>query len=466
MFEKPQVIVADDDFFTLKNIELLLHDGGFNSITLCRNGKEAVDALASVTSAVVVSDINMPFITGEELLMHVREHHPHIPVIIVTGMNDVATAVRCVHLGAADYLVKPIDRDRLIGAVESLSSVLRANSGSKPNSNRKKEFAAIITEDAKMLSVFRYMEAIKDSKEPVLITGETGVGKDLIAHAVHDLGHARGEFVAVNVAGLDDHMFTDTLFGHAKGAFTGAEAPRAGLIEKAKHGTLFLDEIGELSPASQIKLLELLQHGRYYPLGSDEVRTAQTRIVLATNRDLTALGKSGSFRKDLYYRLSVHHIAVPPLRERKDDIAPLADHFILEAAEKMGKRAPSVPRELYTLLASYRFPGNVRELRGMVYNAVSQCTSRIISLQHIREHIMRHRSPDEFEPQHAEQAAPRNAVSLKALFGYLPTIDELEARLIDEAMAEADNNQSMAAQFIGITRQTLIRKLKERKTVS
>jgi transcriptional regulator with PAS, ATPase and Fis domain len=224
---------------------------------------------------------------------------------------------------------------------------------------RPEAFSGIVTDNRKMFGIFHYLDAIARSSHPVLVTGETGVGKELIARAVHAMSASRGAFVAVNVAGLDDTMFSDTLFGHTKGAFTGAGQAREGLIAQASGGTLFLDEIGDLKDSSQVKLLRLLEEREYYPLGSDVSRRTDARVICATHNHPTELLSAGSLRKDLYYRLTGHHVHVPPLRERPDDLPLLIEHFLEEAARSLGKKKPTPPPELFTLLAAYGFPGRI-----------------------------------------------------------------------------------------------------------
>jgi len=316
-------------------------------------------------------------------------------------------------------------------------------------------FAEIITHNAEMLAIFRYIESIAQACQPVLITGETGVGKELIAKCIHRLSKVKGNLVIVNVAGLDDNMFSDTLFGHAKGAFTGAEQERHGLVEQAAGGTLFLDEIGDLSPASQVKLLRLLQEGEYLPLGQDEPRYTDAFILTATNEDLWKLQRAGKFRKDLNFRLRTHHINIPPLCERMDDIQILVDHFMEEAARVLKKKRPTPPKELFTLLRTYSFPGNIRELRAMVYDAVSRHKSKILSLDVFKAHIAREQEnrvrPTEPE---VDEASP---------FKYLkelPTIKQATRMLVNEAMRRANNNQSIAAGMLGISQPALSKRLK------
>jgi DNA-binding NtrC family response regulator len=255
--------------------------------------------------------------------------------------------------------------------------------------NSPEAFSEIVTNSAAMRSIFQYVEAIAASPRPVSITGETGVGKELIARAVHRLSQRDGAFVPVNVAGLDDTVFADTLFGHKKGAFTDAREARNGLVEKASGGTLFLDEIGDLNTTAQVKLLRLLQEGEYFPLGSDMAKRSDARMVVATNQDLDVLQSSGKFRKDLYYRLCDHQIQIPPLRDRREDLAVLAEHFLEKASKTLKRKKPTPPEELITLLSTYHFPGNVRELESMVFDAVSSHKSGKLSLDIFKDHLSR-----------------------------------------------------------------------------
>ncbi|MDD8019322.1 MAG: sigma 54-interacting transcriptional regulator, partial [Bacteroidota bacterium] len=265
--------------------------------------------------------------------------------------------------------------------------------------------------------------------------------------------------VAVNVAGVDDNFFSDTLFGHKKGAFTGAETDRKGLIEKADNGTLFLDEIGDLSVESQVKLLRLLQDGLYYPLGSDTAKLSNARILVATHRDIETMQTSNTFRQDLYYRLKSHHIAIPSLRERKSDLPFLIDHLITKASEQLGKKRPTVPKELYTLLSNYSFPGNIRELEGMIFDAIGLHTSGILSLESIRKKVSAH-SPDRNSKISSSNSAQKESDEVVFFPGRFPTLKEIEETLIEEALKRAENNQTIAADLLGISRRALNNRLR------
>jgi DNA-binding NtrC family response regulator len=309
-----------------------------------------------------------------------------------------------------------------------------------------------------MYAIFRYLEAICFSPQAVLITGETGTGKELVAKALHRLSERPGELVAVNVAGLDDTLFSDTLFGHTKGAYTGADRAREGLITTAADGTLFLDEIGDLSTSSQVKLLRLLQDGTYYPLGADRPRQSMARVIVAANCDVTELMAERKFRKDLYFRLRTHHLHLPPLRQRRDDIPLLVNHFIERAARVLGKPVPAVPHSLYALLHSYDFPGNVRELEALVFDAVARYQGSTLSLQSIKDAIGNQPAAI------SSELSDEYAAALTRLFpDRLPTLYEAAEALMREALSRANGNQGIAAGMLGITRQALNKRLSRRK---
>lgn len=463
------ILIVDDEAPILLAIDTALQMAGFDHIVTCQDGREVMNLLAAQPAEVLLLDLTMPHIDGRHLLETVNREFPEIPVIIVTGAVDVDTAVQCMRAGAFDYVVKPVEIDRLVGAVQravALRELKRENDQLRAHIladdvQRPEAFAAMVTRSQKMLAIFQYIESIARTSQPVLIRGETGVGKELAARSLHALSSLKGAFVAVNVAGLDDNVFSDTLFGHVRGAFTGAERDRRGLIEQASGGTLFLDEIGDLSPASQVKLLRLVQDGEYFPLGRDEAARSDARIVASTNADLWALQESGTFRKDLHYRLRTHRVHIPPLRERREDIPLLVDHFLAEAAQQLGKPKPEVPAELYGLLENYAFPGNVRELQTLVFDAVSRHKSGTLSLQVFRETLRRH-PRHSASPTASEGAPERNPSAPIAFSDNLPTIKQATGLLIEEALRRAGGNQSTAAAMLGISQQALSKRLKKK----
>ncbi len=310
-------------------------------------------------------------------------------------------------------------------------------------------FAPIVTSDRKMQSIFRYMEVIAPTTQPVLITGETGTGKELIARALHNASGRSGDFVSVNVAGLDDIMFSDTLFGHGRGSFTGADRVRKGLIETAAMGTLFLDEIGDLSSASQVKLLRLMQESEYYQLGSDRLKTSTARYVVATNCNLERSLANSTFRGDLYYRLCSHHIHLPALRERKNDIPHLVDFFVREAAKEMRRPVPPTSAETIEELLQYGFPGNIRELKGMISNAVATSSPGTLSIPKLK--------PASLIPPVVPSEINYRSLSMPS--GRMPTLNEAEEFLIKDALKVSEGNQRVAALRLGISRQALNKRL-------
>ncbi|MFH0881085.1 MAG: sigma 54-interacting transcriptional regulator, partial [Lentisphaerota bacterium] len=325
--------------------------------------------------------------------------------------------------------------------------------------HKPEAFKDLITVSHKMLNLFKYIEAVAMSSQALLVTGETGVGKELVAHAVHQASGRKGEFVAVNIAGLDDNMFSDTLFGHVRGAFTGADAVREGLVQKAADGTLFLDEIGDVCPGSQVKLLRLLQEREYFALGADAPRRSTARVVTATCQTLNQLDQKAGFRKDLLYRLRAHHVQILPLRERKEDLPVLLDHFLEKAARDLDKPKPAYSPELLTLLATYHFPGNIRELESMVYDAISNHATRILSTKHFRQRMGGLDSQAtgfsaSGEPEALERISFRDP---------LPTLQQAEDLLVREALTRSQGNQTIAARLLGISRQALNQRLKRKE---
>jgi DNA-binding NtrC family response regulator len=459
------VMVVDDEAQALTSFELTLRSASMNHFVCCQDSREVMSVLARQEIEIMLLDLWMPHLSGEELLRQITSDYPDVPVIIVTGADDVETAVKCMKQGAFDYIVKPVEKSRLVSSVKrgiELRELHRENQLLKARIlsdrlSRPEAFAEIVTVSPAMRSIFQYIEAVAPSPRAVLITGETGVGKELVARAVHTLSNRKGAFIPVNIAGLDDHVFADTLFGHKKGAFTGAMEARPGLLEQATGGTLFLDEIGDLSAVSQVKLLRLLQNGEYLPLGSDLAKRSDTRIVVATNQDLDAARNSGRFRKDLYYRLCGHRVQIPPLRQRPEDLPVLLDHFLGKAANSLGKKKPTPPDELLKLLAAYRFPGNVRELESMVYNAVSIHTAGKLSMDAFKAEVFNTQPSMAGDPGGSIDAADGTTVFSDPL----PTIKQVERLLVDEALRRSGGNQAIAATMLGITRQALNKRLKK-----
>jgi len=463
------ILLVDDEQIILRSNQLFLQSAGITNVIALNDSREVMKTMADKTIEAVVLDLHMPYLSGMELLRSIIREYPQVPVILATADDDVQAVVECMKLGAFDYLVKPIDSGRLVATVRkaiemramshelvSLKEHLLTDELENPEA-----FSGIVTCSKTMRAVFHYVEVVAKTSQPIMLSGETGVGKELIAQAIHQASGRKGEFVSVNVAGLDDNLFSDTLFGHKRGAFTGAEQARDGLVSKATGGTLLLDEIGDLNQASQVKLLRLLQEGEYYPAGSDLLKKSEARVVLSTNRDLQELVNSGQFRKDLYYRLYSHRVQLPPLRERPEDIPLLLEHFLERSATQLGKKKPTPPKELAQLLSLYPFPGNVRELEALVFDAVARHNSGILSLELFQPILGTQGIGTIKDDASADTKGKRP--SLSDLFGRFPTQAEVETYLIEEAMSLTKGNQSMAAKMLGIGRQTLNKRIQKDK---
>jgi len=466
------ILIVDDEINTLKACATSLKMNGLRDVVTESDSRMVMEIMKRGDIAVVVLDLFMPHVSGMELLPLLREQYPQIPVIIVTAAYELERAVECVKMGAFDYLVKPVENERLMitlrkafecrsfhDEVTSLRDHLVEDRLDHPD-----VFEDIVSCSRKMRSIFQYLEVVAKSPQPVLITGESGTGKELVTRAIHRLSGCKGELVSVNLAGLDDTMFSDTLFGHKKGAFTGADQLREGLIVKAAGGVILLDEIGDLNESSQIRLLRLIQEREFYPVGSDTPRKSETRIVCASHKDLKDLVAKGRFRNDLYYRLNVHHVELPALRNRKEDVPLLLEHFIRQSAKTLGISPPSYPKELLDLLAVYHFPGNVRELQGIVFDAVARSKSGKLSQEPFRQVMSTGRTPSPVTTTSSATSDDQRLTLLESIWGHFPTLDEAEDYLVDVAMSIAKGNQGTAATMLGLKRQTFNIRLKKKST--
>lgn len=471
-FSSYPIMLVDDEPEALSLLKSFLCHDGFNNVMTFDNSFAALEIFKSEEIGLVVIDLRMPELHGRDLLGMFSALKPYVPVIVVTAESHIDTAIDCMKSGAVDYLTKPISINRFIASVKRALELRSLNEDillldiDKENVNTKvPHIPAIITRNREMFALLRYVEVIAKSSQPVLITGETGVGKELVARAVHTLSGLKGGFISINIAGLDDQMFSDTLFGHRRGAFTGALNDRPGLIMKAKDGTIFLDEIGDLNMLSQIKLLRLLQENEYYPLGSDSPLQTNARLVVATNHNLWQRMNEGNFRKDLYYRLCTHQVAIPPLRKRPDDIPLLLDHFIKQTANAMGKGSLSYRKELLDFLVTYEFPGNVRELQSIVHDFVSRTETSRLSTALLRSIIAREQEPVNkifMEQEKPDSCPDKNCIT----FSSFPTLKFAEDFLIEQALKLSNNNQGTAANMLGVTRQALNNRLRRNKAKS
>ena len=454
--DKRPILIVDDEPEILVAVDTSLRMAGLSNILTISDAREVIRMMEHQIPRLVLLDLNMPHINGTRLLQIIRKTWPRIPVIILTGAIDVDTAVHCMKIGALDYVVKPVEEARLLAAVSQAldceilfeADKKRLSGDGIPRIKHPEAFSHIITQDRKMHSLFQYVESIAPSSQPVLIYGETGVGKELFGRAIHTLSRRKGNLIVVNVAGLDDNVFSDTLFGHVPGAFTGAEKARPGLIEQAAAGTLFLDEIGDLALTSQVKLLRLIQEGEYLPLGSDRTKNSDVRILASTNLDLWTLEKKGVFRKDLIYRLSTHTLTLPPLRDRLPDLPLLLDRFACQAALELDKPIPDIPKSLIEQMQAYPFKGNIRELKSMIHDAVSRYKKGPFTAG-----LFKGLTPD----AGLTSKSPDN-------WADLPTLKDASRELVEKALKKTKGNQSAAARILGISQQALSKRIQKWKS--
>ena len=463
---QPVFLVDDEPTWTNVFRLMLRRELGLTNVETFNDSRDVMPAAEACKPSLFLLDLTMPYLGGDELLELIREKMPDVPVIMITGRSEVQLAIRCMKLGAYDYFIKTEEDGRILGGIQRALALVDLQDQNRKLKDRvlsdrlqnPDAFAGMKTASRKMLSVFKYVEAVAGSPEPVLIVGESGVGKELLARAVHQVCCPARPWVAVNVAGLDDHTFADTLFGHIRGAFTGADRMREGLVEKARGGVMFLDEIGDLQPESQVKLLRFLQEGEYYPLGSDDPKKADVRLVFATNQDLQERQAAGFFRKDLYFRLRAHLVQLPPLRERPEDISLLLNHYLREAVEQLGKKEIRMSDALVEMLGRYRFPGNVRELRALVFDAVSRSGTSDLTPADFDLDL------DQLAGKEADAAVPLLAHPDRIHYPErLPTIKESADLLVGEALQRANGNRAVAARLLGISQAALSKRLKKMK---
>lgn len=451
------ILIVDDDELFVEYLQTLLEGYGHQNIHTAFSGKESLRKVEETEYALILLDLLLPDISGLDILQHLHSQYPDLPVVIITSEDRVETAVECMKAGAFDFLTKPIQEARLLPILRHALTILELKakvdhlerSISIGQIRNPEAFRDIITRSDLMYEIFLYIETIAPTPKPVLITGESGTGKELIARTVHCLSGRTGKFIPVNVSGLDDTLFADSLFGHVKGAYSGAETHRNGLVQEASEGTLFLDEIGDLELSSQVKLLRLLQEGEYYRLGSDTPLHSSARILVATNADLYEKIRGATFRADLYYRLAAHRIELPPLRDRKEDIPLLIEVFVQRAATELKKPVPQIPDTLLPLFTAYSFPGNIRELQSLLYDAVSRTEGKELNLKPLLSYL-------------AKQPAPSakklfSGSSLLSTEESIPTIAEVENTLIRKALERTGGNQSAASKLLGISQSTLSR---------
>jgi len=444
------ILIVDDDANLLQSIETILVSAGMPQPGLISDSRRVVEQVRKHRFRLILLDLIMPHLSGMDVLQQLKHEFPGIECVIITALDEVSSAVQAMKFGAYDYLVKPLQNEKLIITVNNALErydfrhklSLFETSQSFLDLKNPAAFEDMVAEDEAMALVFHQAEACADNDCNLVITGETGVGKEMIARAVHRLSRrSNGPLVAVNMGALSKTLFENELFGHAKGAYTGADAERRGLFEQAQGGTLFLDEITELDLEQQGTLLRAIEERELYRLGSPEIRNIDVRFMAATNRDIRKEIKADRLREDLYYRLNMYQITVPPLRERKKDILPLTYHFLKIHALKNQKKIDSLAPDLSDRLLAYPFPGNVRELENVIASAVITEKGAILTLSSA--------------PDLRSHPAPNSGHA-----GELLTMAELEKRHIYRVLEATGGNRTRAAKILVIGLKTLRRKLK------
>jgi two-component system, NtrC family, response regulator HydG len=432
MNRKLLLAVADDEAAQRRLLRDALESAGY-AVRECANGEEAL--AAADAAQLMLLDVRMPGLSGLEVLEKIRKSHPKLPVILLTAYIDVRDAVHAIRQGAADYLEKPVDLDELITVIDETLGVKEDRAGMLPLPE------GVIAESEAMRRIFQQALRVAETDSTVLLSGESGSGKEVIAGAIHQASsRADRPMVVLNCAAVPAELLESELFGHVKGAFTGAETPREGRFAEADGGTLFLDEIGELPVQLQPKLLRVLETGVFRPVGGDREKKVDTRVIAATNRDLRAETDAGGFREDLYYRLNVFPIEVPPLRERREDILPLADHFLHATRKRL---SPAAQRRIL----AHHWPGNVRELRNALERAAILSDGNLILPEHLPPALEKPETP-----QHGEGNAGGE--------GQPETMEEIQKRAILDALEKTEGNKTRAAEMLGISRRNLIYKLR------
>ena len=445
------VLVVDDDEGLLLSIKATLVSSGLPEPALVSDSRYVMDLVRTHDFELILLDLMMPHLSGMEVLKKVKEEFPQLDCVIVSAMDDVESAVQSMNLGASDYLVKPLNSEKLIIVVNrtlrkhNLQNELERFGGQKVFSDLKtpEAFVDMVAQDEVMALVFHQVEAVAPTDYSVVINGESGTGKEMLARVIHRLSNrAAAPFYAVNMASFSKTIFEDEFFGHTKGAYTDAAADKRGFFEAAHGGTLFLDEITELDPSLQAKLLRVIEERELYRLGSTEVRNVDVRIIAATNRDINEEILKGRFRADLFYRINMYNIQIPPLRERKKDIVPLARHFLARHAGANKKKLDALDPGLTERLLRHSFPGNVRELENIIAAGVLQETSKALTLAST--------------PGLSAYSGPERRKNVELL-----TLEELEKRHIERVLEITAGNRPKAAEILGINVSTVYRKIEK-----
>jgi two-component system response regulator PilR (NtrC family) len=438
-----RILVVDDEASMRQLMEIALSKEGYQ-VTGADSARQAREMFAERSFDLVISDIKLPDLSGVEVLRHVRETAPDTPVIMITAYASTDTAVEALRLGAADYVTKPFKIDELKIIIKSHLEKKRLKEEVvqlKRTLQKEHGLDSILGRSPKMLELFELVQSIAPTQSTVLITGESGTGKELVARAIHVYSLRKAEpFVSVNCGAVPETLLESELFGHMRGSFTGATTNKKGLFEVADRGSIFLDEIAEMSPAMQVKLLRVLQEKRFRRIGAAEETEVDVRVIAATNKNLEQMVEEKTFREDLYYRLNVIPIALPPLRDRREDIGLLAEHFLARSCAQMGKSISKISEQAMAVLLSHDWPGNVRELENVIERAVALETTRVILPERLPENLLRVR---------AAPAAPPAEIPEQGL-DFSQYVANVERRLLTQALEKAGGIQTRAAKLLGM----------------
>lgn len=444
----PKILIVDDELSMRELLERVFRREGYN-VSVAENGIRALELIRSNDFDLVISDVKMPNLGGMELLMQCREASPDTMVILMTAYATIDKAREAFKLGADDFVEKPFDIDELKLVVKKAlekSKLQQENALLKRELREKGRLDNIIGHSRCMQEVYKMIMDIAPTASTVLIQGESGTGKELVARAIHNNSRrANAPFVSINCGALTETLLESELFGHVKGAFTGAQTNKKGLFESAHSGTIFLDEISETSPTMQVKLLRVLQAHAVRRVGGTEEIPIDTRVVAATNRDLMQMVEEKSFRLDLYYRINVIMLKLPPLRERKEDIPTLAQHFLAKFNRLAGRQIETITEEAMSYLMNYHWPGNVRELESVMERAVALEPTKQVQTERLREEILKY-SPVRIQ---SFLELPEDGINLETY------INEIEKSFILEALRRTNGNQTRAAELLGMSVRSL-----------
>ncbi len=444
--QQPKILVVDDERSMRELLGIVLRREGYE-VVLAENGRSAIEVLEREPIDLLISDIKMPDMSGVEVLRAAKQADQDVLAIMVTAFASTETAVEAMRLGACDYLSKPFDVDLLKMKVrEKIENrqLRQENVLLKRTLGLSHQFSNIIGRSQAMLDVFKMIETVARTNSTILLTGESGTGKGLVAQAVHFHSLRREKpMVALNCGAMPETLLESELFGHMRGAFTGAETNKKGLLEVAEKGTIFLDEIGEMSPVMQVKLLRVLQERRFRRVGGLEELQADIRVIAATNQDLTRAVAEGRFREDLYYRINVIPIVLPPLRDRREDIPLVADHFLAKYAEQMGKDLTGISRSAMDLLGQHDWPGNIRELENVIERAVALESTPTVLPESLPPTLRMTKAAR--VDQSASEALPDGGFDLEA------HVKEIERGYIAQALQRAGGVQVKAAELLGMS---------------